>query len=196
MASYKLVAADPWRRSGVTQEVLEGLVALGLLRPCTDAAKPEWLVPAEEHEALAPPEGYVVSFTSFHERGFGAPPSRFMRALPHYYGVELHNLTPNSISQAAIFVTLCEGFLGIPPHWDLWRYYLKADLSTVSVEKKVRKPLRAGGCAISVKRVDEYIPAKLLSSHSGWQAGWFYLRNDDNLLPAYTGKVVEERPFY
>ena len=116
MASYRLVAADPWRRSAVTQETLDGLVALGLLRPRTDAARPEWLVPAEEDEEPAPPEGYVVSFVSFHERGFGVPPCQFMRALPYYYGVELHNLTPNSISQAAIFVTLCEGFLGIPPH--------------------------------------------------------------------------------
>jgi hypothetical protein len=26
-----------------------------------------------------------------------------MQAIPHYYGVELHHLAPNSISQAAIF---------------------------------------------------------------------------------------------
>ena len=43
-----------------------------------------------------------------------------MRALPHYYGVELHNFNPNSIAQAAIFVTVYEGYLGIAPHWELW----------------------------------------------------------------------------
>jgi hypothetical protein len=36
-----------------------------------------------------------------------------MRALPHYYGVELHNFNPNSIAQVAIFVAVCEGFLGL-----------------------------------------------------------------------------------
>jgi hypothetical protein len=41
---------------------------------------------------------YVVSFIPFHERGFGMPVSRFMRVLPHYYGVELHNFNPNSIA--------------------------------------------------------------------------------------------------
>jgi hypothetical protein len=41
-----------------------------------------------------PPEGYVVSFISFHERGFGVPASPFMRALLHYYKVEIHHLTP------------------------------------------------------------------------------------------------------
>jgi hypothetical protein len=39
-----------------------------------------------------------------------------MRALLHYYRVELHNLNPNSIVQAAIFAAVCEGFLGIDPH--------------------------------------------------------------------------------
>jgi hypothetical protein len=68
------------------------------------------------------PSGYVLSFVSFHERGFGVPASRFMRAILHFYGVELHNLNPNSIAQAAIFAVVCEGFLGIDPHWDLWTH--------------------------------------------------------------------------
>jgi hypothetical protein len=46
----------------------------------------------------------VVSFVRFHERGFMAPASRFMWALCHHYGVELHNFAPNAISQAATFV--------------------------------------------------------------------------------------------
>ena len=62
-----------------------------------------------------PRDGYIVSFVAFHERGLGLPADRFMRALPHYYGVELHNFNPNSIVQAAIFVAVCEGYLGIAP---------------------------------------------------------------------------------
>jgi hypothetical protein len=57
----------------------------------------------------------VVSFMAFHERGFDVPVSPFMWALLHYYKVELHHLTPNSISQAAIFVAVCEGYLGMEP---------------------------------------------------------------------------------
>jgi hypothetical protein len=56
--------------------------------------------------------GYVVSFIAFHERGFGVPASRFMRALLHHYRVELHNLNPNSIAQAAIFVAVLRVFWG------------------------------------------------------------------------------------
>jgi hypothetical protein len=66
--------------------------------------------------ADAPPEGYVVSFVAFHERGLRVPPSHFMRALFHYYKVELHHLAPNSISQAAIFAAVCEEYLGMEPH--------------------------------------------------------------------------------
>jgi len=58
----------------------------------------------------------IVSFVAFHEHGLGLPVDRFMQALPHYYGVELHNFNPNSIAQAAIFIAVCEGYLGIAPH--------------------------------------------------------------------------------
>jgi hypothetical protein len=69
----------------------------GLLRPCSLGTHPEWLTPWDEKEPT-PPAGYVVSFVSFHEWGFRVPASRFMRALPHYYGVDLHKFNPNSIA--------------------------------------------------------------------------------------------------
>ena len=109
---------DPWPFSTVTTDDLEALVADGLLRPLSGDPQPEWTVPASE-TVPTPPPVYVVSFVSFHERGFGVPASHFMRALLHYYGVELHNFNPNSIAQAAIFAAVCEGFLGIDAHPDL-----------------------------------------------------------------------------
>jgi hypothetical protein len=54
----------------------------------------------------------VVSFVRFHERGFMEPASRFMRALCHHYGVELHNFAPNAILQAATFVGVCRASWG------------------------------------------------------------------------------------
>jgi hypothetical protein len=77
---------------------LEELVRNGLLRPRASRSQPEWRVPPSNHREPAPPEGYVVSFVPFHERGLGMPPSQFMWALLHYYKVELHHLSPNSIS--------------------------------------------------------------------------------------------------
>ena len=57
-----------------------------------------------------------MSLMRLRERGFSVPVGRFMRALCEYYGVELHNFVPNSISQAAVFVAVCEGFLGVEAH--------------------------------------------------------------------------------
>jgi hypothetical protein len=88
----------------------------GLLRLRTSRDLSEWRVLPTNHRESAPPEGYVVSFVAFHERGLGVPPSQFMRAIPHYYGVELHHLAPNSISQATIFAAVYEVYLGVEPH--------------------------------------------------------------------------------
>jgi hypothetical protein len=85
---------EAWIRYSVTERKLEELVHDDLLRPGTSWDLPEWRVPLTNHRELAPPE----SFIAFHERGLGMPPSRFMRAILHYYGVELHHLTPNSVS--------------------------------------------------------------------------------------------------
>ena len=34
----------------------------------------------------------------------------------------------------------------------------------------------------------------MTTNNSEWDRGWFYLRNDDGRLPAYTGKVLLEKP--
>jgi hypothetical protein len=183
---------DPWPFSTVTASDLEGLVGEGLLDPLTDEQRPEWIPPVGG-AAPSPPPGYIVSFVSFHERGFGVPAGRFMRAILYHYGVELHNLTPNSISQAAIFVAVCEGYLGIAPHWDLWTHLFFAELfASPTGERKVHAAVRAGGCTLLLRqsRASLYIPAILASSNKGWQHRWFYLRNDGELLPPFSQRVV------
>jgi hypothetical protein len=177
---------DPWPSSTIVVGDLEAIVADGLLRPLSGGPQPEWMVPSEADPT--PPPGYVVSFIPFHERAFGVPASRFMRALLHYYGVELHNFNPNSIAQAAIFVAVCEGFLGIDPHWDLWTHLFSAELFASTTEaKKVRMAVRAGGCTLQLRlgRMQQYIPATLVSSNKGWQRRWFYLQNDDGRLRCF-----------
>jgi hypothetical protein len=187
-----ILPCDPWPFSTVTADDLEALVADGLLRPLSGDSQPEWMAPPSG-AAPSPPPGYVVSFVSFHERGFGVPASRFMRTILHVYGVELHNLSPNSISQAAIFAAVCEGYLGIAPHWDLWTHLFSAELfASPTGKRKVRMAVRAGGCILQLRRARalQYIPAILASSNKGWQRWWFYLRNDDRRLPSFSQRVV------
>jgi hypothetical protein len=107
---------DPpaWQHSTATRLSLNLLVTGGQLAPNVEGCPAEWIEPPARDHVPNLPFGYVVSFIRFHERGFVAPASRFMRALCYHYGVELHNFTPNAISQAATFVGVYEGFLGIP----------------------------------------------------------------------------------
>ena len=138
-----------------------------------------------------------MSFVSFHERGLGVLADQFMWALLHYYGVELHNFNPNSIAQAAIFVAICGGYLGIAPHWELWLHLFRAGHTTkLTGTLGTRKATRAGGCTLQVRqdRQHLYIPAQLASSNRQWYTSWFYLRNDDGGLPPYTGRIVGSCP--
>ena len=73
---------------------MEGLVRRGLLYAWT--ATEEWQLPSEEYVSLAP-DGYVVSFVHFHERGFATPAHKFLRGLLHYYQIKLQHLNPNGI---------------------------------------------------------------------------------------------------
>ena len=116
---------ESWYRSDITHARVEGLVKHDLLRWRTEAI--EWLVPDREG-APAPPDGFVVSFAPFHERGLAIPPYPFVRGLLHHYQIELQRLNPNGIQHIAAFIALCEGYLGIEPHFELWRYFFSVSL--------------------------------------------------------------------
>jgi hypothetical protein len=185
-----LVIIDPfaWERSTVTRLALNQLVTASQLVANEDGRPAEWIMPPGRDQAPNPPSGYVVSFVRFHERGFMAPASRFMRALCHHYGVELHNFAPNAISQAATFVGVCEGFLGIPVNWDLWIHLFRVELFTqLTTEQRTRRAVRAGGMSLALRgpRKDDYIPCTMMTNNAGWERGWFYLRNDEPGLPLH-----------
>ena len=69
----------------------------------------------------------TVIFQSFYEKGFALPAGALFRGLLFFYGLEVTHLKPNSITQITIFILLCEAYLGIAPHFNLWRalYHLK-----------------------------------------------------------------------
>jgi hypothetical protein len=70
----------------------------------------------------SPLEGYRVMFLSFLLCSLSLPTHEFLRGLLFVYGMQLHQLTPNSILHIACFITLCESFLGMNPHWVIWRF--------------------------------------------------------------------------
>jgi hypothetical protein len=70
------------------------------------------------------------------------------------------------------FVALCEGFLGIKPHFELWKYFFFVELQK-KIEKEKKKPDLAVpmGCA-SIRlwgnRESQYMAIPLSKSNKGW----------------------------
>jgi hypothetical protein len=76
----------------------------------------------------APVGGYVVACMTFYERGFGMPSHQFLHSMLWAYGLELNHLTPLGILHMVAFMTLCEAFIRIEPHLNLWIYFFRARL--------------------------------------------------------------------
>ncbi|MWD30835.1 hypothetical protein E0K89_025715, partial [Aquicoccus sp. SCR17] len=75
----------------------------------------------------------------------------------------------------------------------LWTHLFFAEPFALSTgERRIRAAVRAGGCTLLLRqsRALQYIPAILASSNKGWQRRWFYLRNDGELLPPFSQRVV------
>jgi hypothetical protein len=170
----------------VTPFALNELVNGGQLAPVDEGTYPTWMVPPVLHREPNPPYGYIVSFIRLHEHGFTTPASRFMQGLCYHHGVELHNFAPNTILQAATFVSVCEGFLGIPMNWDLWVHLFRAELHTLTTgEVQVHRAVRAGGLTFALResRKELYPPCTMTLNNADWEKGWFYLCNDGTGLP-------------
>jgi hypothetical protein len=111
-----------------------------------------------------PPSGYWVMFLTFLLHGISFPAHEFLRELLFVYGVQLHQLTPNSILHIACFVTLCESFLGIEPHWILQKFLVRLRLS-VALSKKPE----LGGAVVSARTEVHYLEFSMAASVQGWK---------------------------
>jgi hypothetical protein len=114
-------------------------------------------------------------FLAFLLRGLSLPAHEFLRGLLFVYGVQLHQLTPNSILHIACFITLCESFLGIDPHFLLWRSLFRLRPS-VSLAKKPE----LGGACISVCSESQYLEFSISTLVQGWRTKWFYIKDRKN----------------
>jgi hypothetical protein len=97
--------------------------------------------------------------------------SNFFKGLMGYYDIEYLNLNPNGIFHSAVFVHFCEAFLGIKPHWILFRKFFR-----VKLQPSASNPLVVGGAGIQMREdaAKKYLSYKLIDSNQDWQAMWFY----------------------
>ncbi|KAG2563076.1 hypothetical protein PVAP13_8KG361201 [Panicum virgatum] len=151
-----------WSCSKCSRNILLNLVAEGLLQS-QDLVK--W---HHSFRQRYPQENVdeIVMFYHFVKRGLALLASDFFRGFLYTFNLELHHLNPNSIAHIAIFVHLCEAFLGIEPHWNLFRYIFH-----VRPQPSNRVQYLVGGA-------DQ----------------WFYIGNHPPPLPEKTGRTPAPRP--
>lgn len=117
-------------------------------------------------------------------------PCKFMWALVHHYGIKLQHFSSNASSNATIFVAVCEGYLGMRPHWELWLHLFKGKLFEAPAgDRGVRKTVRAGCLNLVLKSTRsgepcECIPTGLMSYHaSGTPSGSIFVTMRGSSLP-------------
>jgi hypothetical protein len=119
-----------------------------------------------------PPSGFRVKFLAFLLRSLSFPAHEFLRGLLFVYGVQLHQLTPNSILHITCFITLCESFLGIEPHFLLWKFLFWLRPSVASSKKP-----ELGGAIVSIRAESQYLEFSMAASVQGWRKKWFYIKD-------------------
>jgi hypothetical protein len=107
-------------------------------------------------------------FVAFLLRGLSLPVHEFLRGLLFVYGMQLHDLTPNMILHIACFVTLCECFLGVEPHWALWKRIFSV---------KRERNCQVGGFGCRVRPDVQYIDIRMPENNPGWRTKWFYAKD-------------------
>ena len=106
-------------------------------------------------------------------------------------GVQVHHLTPNSILQILIFVHLCEAFLGIEPHFDLFQHFFH--LKPHPNESKI-DVVGAAGLQFRQGKKPEYISYDLSDKVINWKGMSFYVRNLSTSLHVRTPGPPVKRP--
>jgi hypothetical protein len=162
----------------MTEAKIQALVNHGLLRPKEEV---EWRAAAREQFPSEDVKEQVV-FASFFERVFNLPVGDFFHGLLYYYQLELVHLVPNSITVVSTFIHFCEAYLGISPHFLLWRYFF-----CVKCTGKRSGPVGAVMFNLRSGLKAEWIDTDLPDNTAGWRSEWFYIADKLPGLPRRTG---------
>jgi len=157
--------AGAWERSAILDRDLSNLRKDGLIPSSDKVRKPG----AEVTPRPEPNER--VMFAAYASRGLSLPLHPFLRALLYVYGVQLHHFTPNALLHIACYITLCECFLGVHPHWGLWKriFFVKRQGGA-----------GVGSFGVSIRPDVDYFDIRMLESVQGWRKKWFYVRDETN----------------
>ena len=146
----------------------------------------EGLIPAKEDSGWRSVEGDVepkpqpdkrVMLTSHIHPGLGFPPSLFFLIVCEHYGLQPHNMTPNSVLYIAGFQALFEGWLGLAPRVDFFTYVFQTRRQTTG--ERGRKELAVcGTVSINLRRNRDWYPkVPKIDSVKDWTGTYFYCKD-------------------
>ena len=126
-----------------------------------------------------PDKGQVIPTPGPHERvvflahfirRLGFPFHPFVRRLMFYYGLDFHDLAPDSFLHIMTFIVVCEAFLRVTPHFSLW-------LKTFEVKPKMIEGQHAacGGASIRKMTGAPWPKVSIPEVSDSWQQEWFYI---------------------
>ncbi|KAK1653482.1 hypothetical protein QYE76_071287 [Lolium multiflorum] len=181
-----LAKPGDWLASSITKRDEKRARSLGLVSP----DEGDVILPGAISRPN-PPAGFTVVFLSYLHRGLSLPAHEFLLNLLRTYEIQLWQLTPNSILHVVVFITLCETFLGIEPHFGLWKkiFYVKRYNSS-------NGSFVIGGVEFVARSEVNYFSFPMRESVQGWRLKWFYVKDSvttESQLPRFVD-VLEARP--
>jgi hypothetical protein len=179
-----------WKKSKAKTEDLLALLNSGFLR---EKEVDMWRAAAGDPYPMKKNPDEIPIFTRFAERGLSLLASDFFKGLLGYYGIEYLNFNPNGIFHASVFVHFCEAFLGIKPHWILFRKFFR-----VKPQPSANNPQVVGGAGIQIREdtAEQYLSYKLIDSNQDSKEKWFYVTNHHPELPKPSGKQPKHRSWW
>ena len=87
-----------------------------------------------------------------------------------YYGLDFHDLAPDSVLLISTFIVTCEAFLRTPPYFGLW-------LKTFDVRPRVTEEEQAECDSVIIGKLAcaIWFEGSFAESSGMWQQGWFYI---------------------
>jgi len=173
--------ANAWKPSRLKEAGIQALVTAGLLQEkdavlWNSAEGHAW--PMEKNPDKVP------MFATFVERGLALPSSDFFRGFLDFFKIEYVHLNPNSIFHIAVYIHFCEAFLGIRPHWALFRKIFR-----LKPQPRIDHTEVVDGAGVQVRQnaKEIYFDYELIDSNQDWKHKWFYIGNHPPQLTAPTG---------
>jgi hypothetical protein len=123
-----------------------------------------------------------VLFVSYLSCGLALPISPFFLLLLEEFGLQLQHLSPHSILQAAIFVHLCEMFVGVAPCTSLFHHFF-----VLVKSGRAKDHLGAYYFRTRPDSADAYISTFSGARWENWRGDWVIVSaeaNDRLVLPS------------